>query len=167
MNELPGNIIFLYILVYYKWRSYDIQSSWNIRCNRQKFLSFWAIFCPFSRLTTWKINIFKLKKTPGDIIILHIFTINDNYMKYGSWDMERSRQNFFVILDRFLYFYPPNNSKNQNFIKMKKKKKAGDIIILHKCTKNHDHMLYCSFDMGLNGCNFYLHFGLFFALLPP
>ena len=124
MNKLPGNIIFLYILVYYKWRSYDIQSSWNIRCNRQKFLSFWAIFCPFSRLTTWKIEIFKLKKTPGDIIILHIFTINDNYMKYGSWDMERSRQNFFVILDRFLYFYPPNNSKNQNFIKMKKKKKS-------------------------------------------
>ena len=47
-----------------------IYGSWNIRCDRQKFLSFWAIFCPFSPLTTWKIKILTLKKTPGDIIIL-------------------------------------------------------------------------------------------------
>ena len=28
-----------------------IYSSWNIRCDRQNFLSFWAIFCPLSPLT--------------------------------------------------------------------------------------------------------------------
>ena len=28
----------------------------------------------------------------------------------------------------------------------KQKKNPGDIIILHKCTKNHDHPLYCSRD---------------------
>ena len=55
-----------------------IYGSWNIRCNRQKFSSFWAIFWPFSPLTTWKIKILKLKETPGDIIILHICTINDH-----------------------------------------------------------------------------------------
>ena len=44
-------------------------SSWNIRCNRPKCLSFWAIFCPFSPLTTRKIKILQLKKTSGDIII--------------------------------------------------------------------------------------------------
>ena len=38
----------------------------------------------------------------------------------------------------FLPFYPPNNPKNQNFEKLKEN--TGDIIILHKCTKNHDHM---------------------------
>ena len=37
---------------------------------------------------------------------------------------------------------PTNNPKNQNFEKMKKT--SGDIVILLKCTKNHDHMLYCS-----------------------
>ena len=38
---------------------------------------------------------------------------------------------------------PPSNSrKNQNFKKMKKT--PGDVIILHKCTKNYDHMVYCS-----------------------
>ena len=36
---------------------------------------------------------------------------------------------------------PPNNPKNQNFEKMRQM--PGDII-LHKCTKNHDHMLHCS-----------------------
>ena len=27
---------------------------------------------------------------------------------------------FFIILDHFLHFYPPNNPKKQNFEKMKK-----------------------------------------------
>ena len=34
----------------------------------------------------------------------------------------------------------------------------GDIIILQKCTKNHDHMLHCTY---------IFHFGLFFAILHP
>ena len=33
------------------------------------------------------------------------------------------------------------------------KRAPGDIIILHKCTKNHDHMLYCSSDMVCDRCN--------------
>ena len=56
---------------------------------------------------------------------------------------------FFVILDRFLPFQPPNNPKNQNFEKLKKS--PGVIIILHKCTKNPDHMLCCSLDIARNG----------------
>ena len=54
-----------------------IYGSWNRRYIQQKCLSFWAILYPFSPLTTWKIQILKLKKTPGDIIILEICTIND------------------------------------------------------------------------------------------
>ena len=30
---------------------------------------------------------------PGDIIILHLCTTIDNYMMYGSRDMEHERQN--------------------------------------------------------------------------
>ena len=33
------------------------------------------------------------------------------------------------------------------------KKKPRDIIILHKCTINHDYILYCSWDMVRDGCN--------------
>ena len=65
--------------------------------------------------------------------------MNENHM-YSSLDIEHKRQESFVILGHFLPFYP-TNPKNQNFEKM-----PGDIIILHKCTKNHDHMLYCSWN---------------------
>ena len=78
--------------------------------------------------------------------------------------MKCDRQNFVVILGYFLLFYPSNNQQNQNFEKMKKT--PGDII-LHKYTKNHDHMLYCSWDMAHTDVIFIFHFGLFFALLPP
>ena len=43
-------------------------------------------------------NFEKLKKELGDII-LHMCTINENHMIYGSWDMEHNE--FFVILDSF------------------------------------------------------------------
>ena len=72
-----------------------IYSSRNIRCDIHNFLSFWAIFYPFSPLKTWKIKILKLNKTPGDIILLHIHTTNENTMMYGSSDMKHSRLNFF------------------------------------------------------------------------
>ena len=49
---------------------------------------------------------------------------------------------FFVILGHFLPFDPPKNPKNQNF--EKNKKKPGDIIILHLCTINDNHMMYGS-----------------------
>ena len=40
------------------------------------------------------------------------------------------------------FFYPPDNPENQNFEKMKKA--SGDVITLHMCTKNHNHMMYAS-----------------------
>ena len=48
---------------------------------------------------------FEIEKTAGDIIILHICTMNDNHVMYSFWDMECNRQ-FFAILDCFLPFYP-------------------------------------------------------------
>ena len=56
------------------------------RCNC--YFSFWAIFCLFTLppLTAQKIKIKKneKKKTPGDIIILHMCTKNYDQMMYGS-----------------------------------------------------------------------------------
>ena len=36
-----------------------------------------------------------------------------------------------------------------------KKKTPGDIIIYHKCTENHDHMLHCSWDMAHDTYNYF------------
>ena len=71
--------------------------------------------------------------------------------KINCWRYEAQQTEFFVIFDHFLHFHP-NNSKNQNFQKMKKKT-PGEIIILHKCTQNHDYMLYCSWYMVYGRCN--------------
>ena len=82
-----------------------------------------------------------MKKMPGDIIISHMCTINENvFLRYGV-----QRTEFFDILSHYLPFYPIKDLKNQNFQKIKET--PADIIILHKFTKNHDHMLYTAPEM--------------------
>ena len=116
-----------------------IYGSWNIRCDRQKFSIFWAIFCPVSLLTTWKIKILTLKKTTGDTTILHICTINDNHMIHGSWDIKCDRHNFLSFWTWRYYLFTNIND---------------------------NHMMYSSSGMECNGQKF-CHFGLCFAFLPP
>ena len=70
----------------------------------------------------------------------------------------------FFILGYFLLFYLPNSPKNQNL--KKKKKTPGDIIILQECTKNHDQMLYCSWDMVRDGCNYFSFWTIFCTFTP-
>ena len=55
--------------------------------------------------------------------------------------MEHDKQ-FLVILGHFMPFHPPSNPENQTLEKMKTA--SRDVIILHLCTKNHDHMMYAS-----------------------
>ena len=78
--------------------------------------------------------------------------------------VQSATQNYFVILDNILPFYLPNSRKHENI--KNKKKISRHIMILHTCTKNHDHLLYCSRDLERDGCNCYFHFGLYFSLLP-
>ena len=112
------------------------------------YFSFWAIFCPFTPITAWKMKISKKwKKMPGDIIILHKCTKNHNHMIYCSWDMERDRIFYFLLFRTIFWLFIP--LKTQKIKILKKWKQPGDIVILHKCTKNHDHMLYCSWDNGV------------------
>ena len=70
-------------------------------------------FCHFGLffvlLPPWqprKSKFWKNEKMTVDIIILHMCTINENHMMYGSWDMECDRQSFFLILDNFLPLLP-------------------------------------------------------------
>ena len=103
-----------------------IHCSWNIKCDRQKCLSSLAIFCPLSPLTTWKMKILKLKKIPGDIIILHICTIIGNH---DVWLLRYGTGQFFVILD-FFSFFPIWTQK----IKILKKwKKYLKILSFYNC----------------------------------
>ena len=117
-------------------------------------MSFWTVFCPFTPYGPRK-SIF-LKNGKSTWRYYPFTSINDSHIMYGSSDMDSNRQNFFDILDHFLPFYP----KTQNFEKMKKI--PGDIIILHRCNINNNHMMYGSWDMKRNKHNF-----LSFWTYPP
>ena len=81
--------------------------SWDMKCDGQNFLPLRTVFCNLTPLTTRKIKYlknWKEKKKPGDIIILHMRAINDNQMMYGSWDIERNRQNFLSFWTIFCQF---------------------------------------------------------------
>ena len=81
--------------------------------------------------------------------------INDHQMIYDSWDMEPNRHKFLLFLTIFCCFTLMKTWKIK--ILKKWKKTLGDII-LHKCTKNQEHMLHCCWDMTHDGYNFYFSF---------
>ena len=118
-----------FIHVYHN-EDHMIYGSWNIRCNRQKFLLFQEIF--FALTDLWhpeKSKFYHWEKTPGDII-LFMCTKNDNHMMNGSWDIKHNRHNF-------LSFWTILCPFTQQIKSLKKKKKMlGDITILHKCDIN-------------------------------
>ena len=84
---------------------------------------------------------------------------------YDVWFLRYKvqRTKFFVILGHFLTFDCPNNQKNQNFEKIKKK--LGVIIILHFRTPNGNHMIYGFWDIKRD--RIFCQFGLFFCPFIP
>ena len=108
-----------------------IYRSSNIRFNRQKYLSFWTIFCTFIPLTTQKIKILKIFWR-----YYHFTHVYQKSWSYATLFLRCDVQFLFFILGYFLPFYSLTTQK----IKIKKKT-HGDII-LHMYTKNNDHMIY-------------------------
>ena len=71
-------------------KNHIMYAYWDMEYDRQNFLSFWDSFWSFTSLTTQKTKMLKkMKKAPGDVTILHMYTINDNYdvwlLKYEVW----------------------------------------------------------------------------------
>ena len=106
----------------------------NIFCHFELFLALLTL------LTTWKIKI--LKNWKKLLVILSFYTsvlkiMTICYTVPEIWRMK------YVIIFHFGPFFAPLPPKQPEKSKFKKMKKTlGDINILHKCTKNHDHMLH-------------------------
>ena len=148
--------------VYHKWQPYDV---WFLRYGMEQTNCFVILkhFLPFYTPGNLKNQNFeRMKTTRGDILILNMCTINFNHMMYGSWDIKHDRYNFLSFWTIFCPFTLIKTQKKQNFEKMKNA--PGNIIILYKCTKNHDHMLHYSWDMMCDRCNSYF---LFWDFFPP
>ena len=107
-NEQHNRRYYHFTNAYHKWQSYDL---WFLRYEMQQteFLVILDRCLPFYPPNNLKNQNFeKLKKTPGYIIILHMCTINDNQMRYGSWAIEYDRQNFLSFWAIFaLLPHPP------------------------------------------------------------
>ena len=113
--------------VYHKWQSFDV---WFLRyeARQTEFIVILGHFLPFYHTNNPKNQNFqKMKKTPGDIIILHLCTTN-----YDAWFMRRGAQQteFFVTLGYFFPFIPslsPNPPPKAQKIKIKSEKKRLEI----------------------------------------
>ena len=159
----PGVIIIWHKCT--KNHDHMLYSSWDMARDRCNFFSFWPIFCPFCPPNSPKNqNLIKKKKTPGDIIILHKCTKNRAHMLYCSWDMVRDRCNWYFSFWAVFCPFTSLTAWKMKFSKKWKKLLKIYIIILNNCTKNHDHMLYCSWDKLRDGCNCYF---LFWAIFGP
>ena len=70
-------------------------------------------------------NLEEMKKTPEDIIILHMCTKNDNHMMYSYWDIECDRQNFLSFKTIFCCFTPLTTWKIKILKQWRKKEKKA------------------------------------------
>ena len=82
-------------------------SSWDTEWDGQNFLSFSAIFGLFTPLNNLENQNFeKMKRAPGDVIILHVY---QKWLYYDAWFLRYGVQQtvFFVILGHFLPLFLP------------------------------------------------------------
>ena len=87
----------------------------------------------FALLPPWKPQILKNEKNAWRYYHFTQIYQNQVHMLYCSWDMACDRCNYWTIFCTFTLLTG-----------QKMKISPGDVIILHKCTKYYDQMVYCS-----------------------
>ena len=150
----------------YKKSDYILYCSWHMArdgCNCC--FSFRAISCPFTSLAAQKVKISKQWKKPMEISSFYTSVPKIMIIRYTVPEIWRMTDVIAIFILGYTFpFFLPNSPKNENFKTMKKR--LGDII-LHKCTKNHDHILYCYWDMTRARCNCYFSFWTIFSPFTP
>ena len=148
--------------MYHKWESYDV---WFLRYGmwQTEYFVILCHFCPFTPLLAPKIKIWKkCKKSHRYYPFKHVY---HKWRSYDVWFLryKARRTEFFVNLGHFLSFDPPNNLK----ILKKLKKTCRDIIILHLCTTNENHMMYGSWNLECDRQNFLSFWTIFYPFTLP
>ena len=95
-------------------------------------------FCSF---TPQQLKKSKLKKKNGKTAWGY-----HDHMLYCSWDMGHDGCNFYFSFWAIFCPFTPLTAQKMK-IKKKMEKLPGDIIILLKCTKNYDQMMFSSWDI--------------------
>ena len=139
---VPGDIIILHKCT--KYDKHMIYGFWDMKHNRQIFFVILGQFSPFYPTSNPKNQNFEKKKHLKILSFYKSGTKNHDYMLYCSWDMAHDRSIFLFSFSAIFCPSTPLTPQTMKISKKKEKKRPGDNIILHKSTKNHDHMLYCS-----------------------
>ena len=84
-------------------------------------------------------------------------------MKSKFWKNKKNTWRY-SFLSFWTAFCPFNNPKNQNFVKITKH--PWDIIIVHMCNINDNHVMYRSWDKERDGHNFSLFWTIFCTFTP-
>ena len=85
-----------------------------------------------------------MEKRPGGFTIVCMCTVNENYMMYGSWDMEHERHNFLSFWSIFCPFIP---LKTQKIATLKKYRKCRNHHFTGVPKTHVYHMMYGFWDM--------------------
>ena len=143
-----------------------IYGSWNIRCNRQKFLS----FGPFFALSApWEPGKSKFSYWKNTSRYYHFTHLHHKWQSCDVWSLRygMQRTEFFVILDRFLSFYLPPPLTTQKTNILKKWKKQFEILSFYICILKMT-IIWCMVPEISSATNrIFCHFGPFFPLSSP
>ena len=111
--------------------NYVMYGSWDMRCDRI-FLSFWAIFCPFSPLTTQTIKTLKKWKNPLKILSCYTSVLKIMIIYYNVPEIWLVTNAIFFFFFHFrLYFSLYSPLIAQKIKTLKKWKKYLDISSFH------------------------------------
>ena len=113
--------------MYHEWQSYDI---WFMRYGaRQRKIFFILPFYPTNNLENQ--NFEKMRKRLRYITILHMCTIYDNHIMYGSWNIEHDREIFLTIWTILCPFTSPLTTQKIQILK--KNEKCLEILSFYTC----------------------------------
>ena len=118
----------------------------------------------FTLLTTNSLKNQNFKKMKKSLEISSFYILVPEIMIISYTVPEIWHMTDVIVIFHFGLFFALLPLMAQKIKTSRLKKMPGDIIILHKCTKIHDHMLYCSWHMACETWN--CHFS-FWAIFCP
>ena len=131
--------------------------SWDIFCH------FGPLFALLSPYSNEKSKFWENEKIPGDIIILHMRTKNDNHMMYGSWDIEHDGQNFFLSFWTIFCTFTPLTTQRVKILK----KWKHHLEIYHFTQVYHKWQSWCFLRYGAWRTEFFVILERFLPFPPP
>ena len=111
MKKIAGDIFILHICN--QNHNHMIYSSSNMEWHRQNILSFWTIFCPFTPLTTWKINILKKWKKQLEMSTFDTYVQKITIIWYMLPDIWSAKDRIFSNFRPFFALLPLPSTSSQ------------------------------------------------------